>query len=382
MRALALLATACATTAAAHAQTCIIGGYAGDALSEVVIATGAINNTTAVSDSLFAMAVHPISGVVYCITTGGRDLGTIDVSTGTVTHIGSMGDAHNALAFESDGTLWATTGEGASTEGSLWTVDATTGATTFVTALDQAANEDGEVLAYNPDDGLLYRASGNDPFIFQSIDPSNPLAPAVTIPLSSPTSAEWLGMTYMGGGTFLYSDRNDELNIVDTFGNVTFASDPGLYQRGLIIPEDQLGTNVCGPAIANSTGGPATMSAVGTLNADVTLRATGLPTNQSSYFLASDAFRAVPFMPPGSAGNFCLGGGNNLGRYDGLVHDSGDIGAITIEIDHSVVPIAGGSDPNGPFTTDVTGLTWYFSCWYRDGATDNFADVLCIQFQP
>ncbi|MCP3918682.1 MAG: hypothetical protein GY711_24310 [bacterium] len=145
------------------------------------------------------------------------------------------------------------------------------------------------------------------------------------------------------------------------------------------VPDQPIGMNYCTPNLPNSTGMPSTIIATGSdlvLDNDVTLTAVGLPLNEFGYFLASSDQGFIP-MPGGSAGNFCLGGGANLGRYDGMVQNSGATGEFSILIDLTAVPIA-----TAPGTTPILpGLTWNFQGWHRDGATSNFTDGVSILFQ-
>ena len=77
----------------------------------------------------------------------------------------------------------------------------------------------------------------------------------------------------------------------------------------------EIGTVYCDPAVPNSTGQPATITATGS-NAvsddDVTLRATSLSPDKLGYFIVSQTTGFVS-NPGGSQGNLCLGGG--IGRY-------------------------------------------------------------------
>ena len=68
-----------------------------------------------------------------------------------------------------------------------------------------------------------------------------------------------------------------------------------------------LGTSYCGPAVANSTGSPATISADGSAlvtDDDVTLIADDLPMNSFGFFLTSQTQGFVA-NPGGSSGNLC-----------------------------------------------------------------------------
>ena len=145
MRATSLACLACTAlssgfASSARAQTAYMGDLNNALLHEVVIATGAIVNTVPVStgQDIFSLDQHPISGQTYTILSTpfsaglSRDLATIDPTTGAASTIGAMGDSFNALAFDDTGTLWATTGDGAITPESLWTIDITTGTPSYL----------------------------------------------------------------------------------------------------------------------------------------------------------------------------------------------------------------------------------------------------------
>jgi len=137
-----------------------------------------------------------------------------------------------------------------------------------------------------------------------------------------------------------------------------------------------IGTNYCDPAVANSTGLPAEISAVGSeLVADnnVTLFAKQLPPNQAGYFLTSLTSGFVQ-NPGGSQGNLCLGGA--IGRYSDSVMNAGPAGEFQLTIDLTDMPVGG--------VAVLPGETWYFTTWYRDvnpTNTSNFTNGLQIDFQ-
>ena len=135
-----------------------------------------------------------------------------------------------------------------------------------------------------------------------------------------------------------------------------------------------LGTTYCGPANANSSGGPAAISATGSTSVaanDVTLAATGLPTGEFGYFLNSLTQGFVQ-NPGNSQGNLCLGG--SIGRYNTQIQNSGSAGQISVQIDLANTPT-----PTGTVAIAV-GETWNFTCWFRDGASSNFTEGLTISF--
>src|SRR5262247_3267895 len=70
--------------------------------------------------------------------------------------------------------LYGVTGDGATTPETLYRIDKTNGAMTFVLALGNGAN--GEAIGFRPQDGYLYHASGSavlDRF-WEAIDTSVP----------------------------------------------------------------------------------------------------------------------------------------------------------------------------------------------------------------
>ena len=140
------------------------------------------------------------------------------------------------------------------------------------------------------------------------------------------------------------------------------------------------GANYCGPAVANSTGASATMSASGSpivANNSLTLVGEDLPDGSFAFFLTSMAQGFVA-NPGGSQGNLCLSA--PIGRYvgPGQIQQS-MMGTITLPLDLTQTPT-----PTG-LVAIAAGETWNFQAWYRDvvgaSATSNFTDGLSITFQ-
>ena len=87
-----------------------------------------------------------------------RHLVTLDEWTGVATSVGDTGNRFAGIAFASDGTLYAVTGDGGGVPESLFILSTVNGSPSLVREL--GAGSDGETLAFNPDDGFLYHASG------------------------------------------------------------------------------------------------------------------------------------------------------------------------------------------------------------------------------
>ncbi|MCP3918423.1 MAG: hypothetical protein GY711_23000 [bacterium] len=138
-----------------------------------------------------------------------------------------------------------------------------------------------------------------------------------------------------------------------------------------------LGMNYCAPAVPNSSGNPAIISASGSATVgdqDLVLIANLLPQNQFGYFLASFS-QGNTQNPGGSQGTLCLSG--NIGRFVGQVGNSGMTGELSIQVDMQSIP-------TNPPQAIFPGQTWNFQCWFRDvnpTPTSNFTDGLTIQFQ-
>ncbi|MCP3920576.1 MAG: hypothetical protein GY711_34045 [bacterium] len=163
---------------------------------------------------------------------------------------------------------------------------------------------------------------------------------------------------------------------VEATGRVRF----GTYGRGIwdcVVPDGSFGTRYCTPAIPNSTGASGRIDTQGSpvvVDQDLTLAASQLPLQQFGYFLVSSGTDFI-LMPGGSQGALCLAAGPDLGRFNAQVQSSGNTGSFSIPVDLTAIPVAA-----GPPHTVVSGETWHFQCWFRDGATSNFTDAVTIDF--
>lgn len=134
--------------------------------------------------------------------------------------------------------------------------------------------------------------------------------------------------------------------------------------------------NYCQPN-PNSTGGPGVIGSAGSTrlqDANFELIASGLPTGQFAYFLASRT-QGLVNNPMGSQGVLCLGG--DIARFTGQV---GQVvaGQFSIPVDLNAIPL-------NPSVDLQPGDTLNFQCWYRDanpGPTSNFTDGLTVVFCP
>ncbi|MCP3919547.1 MAG: hypothetical protein GY711_28760 [bacterium] len=144
------------------------------------------------------------------------------------------------------------------------------------------------------------------------------------------------------------------------------------------------GTSYCTPNTPNSTGLPATILTGGSsfvARNEFRLGAKDLPQNQFGYFLASDGADFIDLPSAGlSDGFFCLALGENLGRFNSQVQNTGVAGIMAIDVDLEEVPIGG---PPGTRAIQP-GETWYFQGWHRDtppSSRNNFTSAIAVTFQ-
>ncbi len=206
----------------------------------VIGATGLARNP--LDDELFALL--KVEGTSF------RLLVTLNefngVATGVGDGLGETGKKFAGIAFASDGTLYAVTGDGGATPESLFILDTVDASSSLVIAL--GAGSDGETLAFNPDNGLLYHASGigapNDPDgdgeIFETVDPDTLVVTNVT--LSGFDYEELTALTFLDGG-FFAGDLGDAafdtpgFFRITTAGVVTFLGNMDHVSKGLVHAE-------------------------------------------------------------------------------------------------------------------------------------------------
>ena len=171
-------------------------------------------------DAVLGLTTHPDTNDLYAILRFGSDrrLATINPLTGAATDIGLLSDKFSNIAFSAT-NLYGVTGDGAAVPETLYTLNTSDASVTFVTTLGNG--NDGESLAFNPDDGLMYHWSGSAPneTYFESINLSTL---AVTPIYTSAIHREVLGTTYDSNCTcFLAYDRFGGFFSVTPAGTVT-----------------------------------------------------------------------------------------------------------------------------------------------------------------
>ena len=205
------------------------------------------------------LATHPVTGQLFALLKldgqTGRQLVTINPTTGVATSIGDTGDQFAGLAFNSSGTLFAVIGDKKNSAGgglppeTLFILNTSNAAPTQVLVLGRG--NDGEAIGFNPNDGLIYHASGNDtggdgcaPFdplvcveIFESVNPNTLAVTNIArsgdyVPLTD-TYSEVSALTHLSGNILLLTDIDQNLYKITTSGVVTFVGGMDHVAQGL-----------------------------------------------------------------------------------------------------------------------------------------------------
>lgn len=187
------------------------------------------------------LAKHPSKASLYALvrTSGGfptnRTLIEIRPLAGTAQIIGDTGDRFAGLAFDSSGTLYAVTGDGAATPESLYTLSLTDATPTFVVSLGNGG--DGEAIGFNPNDGFLYHTSGvddglnPDTRIFERID-LNSLT-VTNIPISGDGYSEITALVFSGNSFFAADTLGPILSSVTDGGAFSTVGSMDHVSKGL-----------------------------------------------------------------------------------------------------------------------------------------------------
>lgn len=176
------------------------------------------------------MAVDPTDQTVYIIFKdstnfpSSRPLGTLNVTTGEITLVGDTGENVAGITFDNTGQMYAVAGDGGVNPETLFSVDKTTGLLTSIVVLGDGT--DGESIAFNPSNGLIYTRSGRDTApSFYSIDPNNPVPNQIGI-AGTPLD-ETFGFIYDAANSrFLEVNLDGQLVAIDPVdGTQTLLSD-------------------------------------------------------------------------------------------------------------------------------------------------------------
>lgn len=157
------------------------------------------------------LAVSPVTTEMYAAVKlasqagPGRNLIKIDPETGVATNIGPMGQPIASLAFDGNGVLYAVSGDcvrgcgGAAIAETLFTVNTSNAILTMVQTLGNG--NDGEAIAFNPTDGMMYHMSGvgGEDLIFEKLNLGNGVVTPIPLSGGDVTDLEAIGFTFDPG---------------------------------------------------------------------------------------------------------------------------------------------------------------------------------------
>jgi len=227
-------------------------------------------------------------------------------------------------------------------------------------------SSDGKILAFSSDASDLVPGDTNGDRDAFRYDTSTGVLTRVSV--------DSAGIETNADITDISLSADGQLVAFATWADNLIAADLNESQDSFIHGPALIGSRYCSPAVPNSTGKPAVISALGSdsiaLNT-LELHAEDMPLNKFGYFLVS-ATQGLIVNPGNSQGNLCIG--PPLGRFNAQVQNSGTSGSFSIPVDLTNLPM---------FGAVLSGDTWNFTCWYRDnnpGSTSNFTDGLEIFF--
>ena len=236
-----------ALTTQAFAQTYLgvrspSGAYYGDTgLSTIDIQTGTVSSTVDVTgvtvEGYTGLAIDQGTGTLYAVVKNGSDfsLCTIDPATGAATLVGATQARIAGITITPDGTMYAITGDGGSPSSTLFEINTSDGTATELFT-PGGVGGDGETIAFNSDDNLIYRYGGGG--LFQSINPAT--QDVVDIATLSGIDIYAHSMYYDANtGNFIFSGGGSIYEL-DPSGNLTSLNSElyGAGWKGIVLEGD------------------------------------------------------------------------------------------------------------------------------------------------
>jgi len=184
------------------------------------------------------LATHPTTGQLHALLKldgqVGRELVTLDTLTGNAVSLGDTGHEFVDLTFGDDATLYAVTGDAASKPETLFELNLDDGSATHLVHLGHG--NAGEAIAFNPDDDLIYHASGsgapNTSEIFETVHPQTLQFDKVNLNGDNYNKAMALAY-HEERGVFLTVDFNQKLYTISPDGQVNHTGSLGHRSKGL-----------------------------------------------------------------------------------------------------------------------------------------------------
>jgi len=173
-----------------------------------------VNAVTWNSDDLLFYAIIKVN------PNPSRRLVKINPATGVCTDIGPLAGNFSSLTYNStSGILYTIGGAGSGSYSErIYSLNLSNAQETFLGG-PYSVGADGEVIAFNYDDGFIYHWSGNVTANMEKINPSTFVATPVT--QSGVSHREIWGAVYIGGNTFTATDINFNAYNISSSGVVS-----------------------------------------------------------------------------------------------------------------------------------------------------------------
>ncbi|MEO6695733.1 MAG: T9SS type A sorting domain-containing protein [Ignavibacteria bacterium] len=150
-----------------------------------------------------------------------RRLVTVIPSTGVCTDIGPMGQQFSSITYSSTtSTMYAMSGLETPTPSTLYSVNLLTGATTYLAGPFTLIADQGEVIAYNYDNGLMYHWAGFPDSSARMSTINLTTFVETEIIQSGASHSEISGAVYQGAGRFIATDLSNSAFTITSAGVV------------------------------------------------------------------------------------------------------------------------------------------------------------------
>ena len=308
------------------------------------------------------LAADPATGDLFALTLSGAtaNLLRVDLGSGQVTPLCSLpAPLADGLDARFDGTLVFE-----QTLDTLVLVDPSTCDTTFVPTAQPIGihTSDGSVAFDRRGLVVALGADGTG----QRIDPLDGASSSFDAALFSGSHSIEVDGDEVYYGQFDGSLFASGIQLRQVLGGT------GTSLAGLAFAEhaDGVGMTIACAGQPNSTGGSATIEALGTSvvgEGDLELRCRALPPNAFGYFLTGPNQGSIPV----GSGVLCIAAPQQ--RYSLFVQNAGAAGSVRFSIDLAALPDG---------TPVMVGDTYLFQYWHRDvGPTSNLSPALRVDFR-
>ena len=165
---------------------------------------------------------HPVSGDLWFSAklrgNSSHRVLRMNPTTGVLSFVGNTGSPIETLAFNKTGSLlYGVSAENTYIAETLFKLNQTDGNAEPVCTLGNG--DTGEAIAFNPDDLMIYHASGNQSKVFEKVNPTTCQTSNVGFKPAN-FGVQATALTYVGSGSFLMADFSTLFDL-STTGNLT-----------------------------------------------------------------------------------------------------------------------------------------------------------------